>query len=239
MWLVLCAADDLAALWAARGLISGGLQPLEIITAEELAYNRRLEHRLNAGQPTVNITLMDGRVIEGAAVRGTLNRLHTIPFAHLRNASAPDRQYAEQELLALYLSWLYGLPGVMLNRPTPQGLCGTWRHPSEWIRLAGRAGLSTIPYQQSESSAAPSLHSAPSTNRVVIVVQGDCCGPRAPHNIATACSRLADLAATDLLGVDFHLTPTGEWIFNKATPLPDLRLGGTELITTLAQALNP
>lgn len=240
MWLVLCAANDLAALWAARGLTNAGLQPLEIVTAEALAYNRRFEHRLTRGQPSVNITLMDGRVIKGATVRGTLNRLQFIPSAHLRTANAKDRQYAEQEILALYLSWLHGLPGAMVNRPAPQGLCGAWRHPSEWNRLAARAGLPTSPYRQSESHAAPSLYSeTPSTNQMVIVVQGHCCGPRLPEAIDAACARLAELAATDLLGVDFHLTPTGEWIFSKATPFPDLRLGGPEVLTTLAQALNP
>jgi len=240
MWLVLCAANDLAALWAARELANVGLRPLEIVTAEALAYNRRFEHRLVAGQPTVNITLMDGRVIEGATVHGTLNRLQTIPFAHLQAANSTDRQYAEQEIFALYLSWLHGLPGVMLNRPTPQGLSGAWRHPSELHRLAALAGLSTARYEQGESLEAPVAYSlTPPTNCTIIVVQGRSCDQIIPPVIAAGCSRLAELTGTGMLGVDFHVTASGEWIFIRATPFPELRVGGRRLITTLAHVLNP
>lgn len=240
MWLVICAAGDLAALWAARGLEARGLRPLEIVTAEALAYNSRFAHRLTANHPSVEITLADGRVINGATIRGTLNRLQFIPAAHLDGANAADRQYAEQELFALYLSWLYGLPGQMLNQPTPQGLGGEWRHPSEWAWLAMRAGLLTMPYQQNELRAAPTPEALASiTTRTLIVVQDTCCGGSdVPPSIAAACVRLARLSATSLLGLNFHLTQTGYWIFIDATPLPDLRLGGAALLDRLAGALS-
>jgi len=239
MWLVLCTADDLAALWAARELAARGLQPLEVVTAEILAYSRRFEHRLIGGRPSVKITLSDGRVINGATVRGTLNRLQTIPGSHLRTNST-DRQYAEQELFALYLSWLYALPGIMLNRPTPQGLGGEWRHPSDWVWLAGQAGLATAPYGQSELREAP-LYSVPPSraSRTIIVVDGICCGARAPAEVNAGCARLSALAATRLLGIDFDLRPSGKWVFSKATPFPDLRLGGDQLPDALAQSLKP
>ena len=238
MWLVLCTTDDLAALWVARGLTARGLQPLEVVSAEALAYNRRFEHRFIAGQPSVKITLADGRVIDSATVRGTLNRLQIMPGSHLR-ANAIDRQYAEQELSALYLSWLHALPGMMLNRPTPQGLCGEWRHPAEWVWLANQAGLSTAPYVQSELRAAPLPGAQTSPiNRTIIVVNGICCGAPAPEDVNAGCSRLSELAATPLLGIDFYFTPDGKWIFSKATPFPDLRLGGDRLHDALAHCLK-
>jgi hypothetical protein len=238
MWLVLCTADDLAALWAARGLAARGLQPLEVVTAEMLAFNRCFEHRLLGGQSSVRITLADGRVIDGANVRGAVNRLQIIPGSHLRTNSK-DRQYAEQELFALYLSWLYSLPGKMLNRPTPQGLCGEWRHPSEWVWLANQAGLATAPYGQSEARAAPSLQlPSSSLNRTIIVVEGNCCGAAAPERVIAGCARLAEISATSLLGVEFEVAPGKEWIFSKATPFPDLRLGGERLGDALAGALK-
>ena len=239
MWLVLCATNDLAALWAARELGARGLQPLEIVTAEVLAYNQCFAHRLTAGQPDVQITLADGRVINGATVRGTLNRLQFIPSAHLNRANATDRQYAEQELFALYLSWLHGLPGIMLNRPTPQGLSGAWRHPSEWVWLAAQAGLLTMPYQQSDWREAPGSDArARNSARTIIVVKDTCCGPTAPPSVTAACMRLAQLSGTGLLGLDFHLAPSGDWVFASATALPDLRLGGSALLDALARALR-
>ena len=238
MWLVLCTTDDLSALWAARGLTARGLQPVEVVTAEALAYNRCFEHRLLGGRSSVKITLADGRVIDSATIRGTLNRLQVIPGSHLRTNSK-DRQYAEQELYALYLSWLYALPGKMLNRPTPQGLSGEWRHPSEWVWLANQAGLKTAPYGQSNFRAAPSLQQLPpAAVQTIIVVDGICCGAAAPREVMAGCSRLSGISATKLLGVDFEVTPDEDWIFSKATPFPDLRLGGDKLNDALAQALN-
>lgn len=237
MWLVLCAANDLAALWAARGLAARGLQPLEIVTAEALAYNLRFEHRLTASQPSVNITLADQRVIDGALVRGTLNRLQLVPSAHLRGANTADRQYAEQELYALTLSWLSSLPGRMLNRPTPQGLGGEWRHPSEWLWLAAQAGLSTATYQQSDAREA-TVPPAQTVTRTIIIVRDICCDPTVPPSVADGCARLAQLSGADLLGLDFHVTPAGDWIFTNATPLPDLRSGGVAFLDALAEALQ-
>jgi hypothetical protein len=240
MWLVLCTATDIAALTVARGLVTRGLQPLEIISAEELACNLRFEHRLTTGACSVHITLADGRVINSAAVRGTLNRLHAIPYAHLRTANATDRQYAEQELFALYLSWLNALPGVMLNRPSPQGLCGDWRHPAEWAWLANRSGLATARYQQSEAHNPVTFYPIETrTTRTLIVVNGACYGAEAPQRVADGCSRLAELSETPLLGCDFSLSPSGDWIFSNASPLPDLRKGGASLQTAIADALRP
>jgi hypothetical protein len=240
MWLVLCGPNDLAALWAARGLEARGLKPLEIFTAEALAYNRRFVHSFTAPQPSVTIELADGREIHSAAVCGTLNRLQLVPSAHLRGANAADRQYAEQEIYALFLSWIYGLPGPVLNKPTPQGLSGAWRHLSEWIWLASQAGLSPLPYRQSDARAAPLPHAYPhSATRSIIVVKDTCFGPAAPSSVLAGCVRLAQLSGTSLLGVDFQITPTGNWIFTDATPLPDLRLGGEALLDTLSKKLRP
>lgn len=237
MWLVLCSANDLAALWAARELARRGLEPLEIVTPEALAYNRRLEHRLRASQPSVHLTLADGRVIDGSTVRGTLNRLQVIPTAHLRAANEKDRSYAEQELFALYLSVLQGLSGVMLNRPAPQSLGGEWRRPAEWAYLGARAGLITDTYTESDRGAPTQVLPANSW-RTVITVNGECCGASAPSSVLAACARLAGLAESSILGMNFKSGPDGEWIFQNATPLPDLRMGGVDLLSILERVLT-
>lgn len=230
--------DDIAALWVARGLAARGLRPLQVVTGEALAYNQRLEHRLVGGRATVKITLADGRVIESATVRGTLNRLQAVPGAHLRT-NLKDREYAEQELYALYLSWLHSLPGEMLNRPSPLGLCGEWRHPCEWVWLANQAGLETEPYGQSEFRAAPPFRmSVTRRDHTVIVVDNVCCGFPAPENIEVGCTRLAKLATTRLLGVGFDVSPSGKWMFREATPFPELQLGGNKLQDALFQVLT-
>jgi hypothetical protein len=50
--------------------------------------------------------------------------------------------------------------------------------------------------------------------------------------------RLSELTATPLLGIDFQVTPAGEWIFSNATPFPDLRLGGDRLRDVLADSMK-
>jgi hypothetical protein len=239
IWLVLCAAHDVPALWAARGLQRRGLRPLEIITDEALAYSRRFAHRIVGGKPRVNIVLADGRAIDSATVCGTLNRLQRIPSEHLRGANAADRQYAEQELYALFLSWVYGLPKPVVNRPAPQGLSGAWRHASEWNWLADQAGLSTLPYCQSDTREIQESCAAPGASTTTIIVLNDACfGAAAPASVTAGCRRLAELSETTLLGVQFHVTSMHDWIFTAATPTPDFRLGGEDLLDGLAAALG-
>jgi hypothetical protein len=241
MWLVLCSAQDISALWAYDGLKRRGLHPIEVITDELLTYSLRFEHRIQAGTPITRITLADDRRIESVAIRGTLNRLHNIPTRHLQQAQASDRHYAEPELFALFLSWLYGLPGPLFNRPTPQGLSGAWRHLSEWIWLAGQAGLPVLPYRQSDTQSVPVSKPLPllsATQLVLIVFNGKCFGTPVPPSVEHGCIQLAKLSQTALLGVEFQISANGTWLLINSTPMPDLRLGGQALLDELAIALQ-
>jgi hypothetical protein len=234
LWLVLCSPRDDSALWAARGLEARGLTPLQVLTPEALACHQRLEHRLGAAPPRVRITLTAGGALEDHAVRGVLNRLEAMPTAHLRGASPADRLYANQELNAMHLSWLHGLPATVLNRPTPQGLGGRWRHVSEWRWLAARAGLATLPYRSTTAAgAAPE----PRSSRTIVVAGDGCFGPRIGPSVAAAALALARRSETPVLGLHFAQTPAG-WLFADATPQPDLRPGGDALLDALALALR-
>lgn len=237
MWMVLCDSDDLSALWAAQGLKSRGLQPLEIITPEMLVYNRQFLHHLTTFQRISQIVLADGRVINSGAICGTLNRLQFLPLAHLKGVTATDRLYAEQELYALFLSWLNCLPDPVLNRPTAQGLSGAWRHQSEWIWMASQAGLATMLYCQGDKDTAP-LPQFPSVKHTITVVNDTCFGSVVPPTVASGSVRLGELSQTSLLGIDFQITSDGNWIFLNAQPLPDLRLGGEDLLDFLSTILK-
>src|SRR5690348_304642 len=107
MWLVLCASSDIPALWAYQGLKARGLEPLELVSAEALAYSRRWEHKVGADGVGTIISLVDGRTICTNEARGTLNRLSWIPTQHLSTSNQVDKEYAIQELNAFFMSWLY------------------------------------------------------------------------------------------------------------------------------------
>jgi hypothetical protein len=208
-----------------------------------LAQSQRWEHRVGPKGATIDIAQADGRWIRKDTIRRVLNRLVSVPYAPLLLAHPADREYASQELTAFFLSWLYALSLAVINRPTPQGLAGQWRHRSEWLWLVAHAGLSTPRYQQtSQDSPAgqggQGLVIADTSVHTVFIVAGHVVGAAVPPHIRSACQRLAGLGQTPLLGVDFTNGAARSWTFAGATAMPDLRLGGEALLDALAGALR-
>ena len=248
MWLVLCSANDEAALWAYRGLVGRDLSPIELVCSEALAYALHWEHRLGKGGVSTRIRLHDGRVINSEDVRGTLNRILSLPSEHLQLASPEDRTYAMQELYALFVSWLHGLPGPILNRPAPFGLAGRWRPLSEWLWLALKAGLEVHDYQPQDllrgSQPAPGFdsergaHTPMMEAESLLVVKGQVLGPEAPDEVIQGCRMLGEISQTDLLGIDLVKGTRGEWRFLGASHFPDLRIYGEDLLHTLQSAIQ-
>jgi hypothetical protein len=243
MWLILCSEQDVSALWAYQGLGARDLWPLELVSAEMLPFALRWDHRVSAANTSVSITLADGRVITNAEVRGVLNRLTYVPLGHL--ASNPDHDYASQEYTAFFMSWLGSFRHPVLNPASAQGLSGAWRHISEWVWLAARAGLPTPDYRQTssdevdESIELRKLFPAGTPTITNIVVENKVLGPALPPNIRKGCVRLAKLSGTPLLGVELAVSASAKsWEFAGATPAPDLRLGGEALLDALAITLS-
>jgi len=244
MWLVLCETQDVAAQWAYLGLRARGVEPLELLTSANLAQAVSWEHRLGDKGAYTTFTLADGRRISSDAVRGALNRLLTAPSALLPLARPSEKEYASQELVSFFLSWLHSLPGPVLNRATPQGLSGQWRHLSEWVCLAAGAGLPVSSYALSTETGtgyAPfqsSLAPPGAAVRTVLVLANQVVGDSIPEAMAEGCRRLGQLSNTALLGIDFAANAEGYWTFASATPLPDLRPGGEALLDALATELT-
>ena len=244
MWLILCDTQDASAAWAFSSLRSRGLAPLEILSAEQLALSEFQEHRLDGQRSTLRFRTEGGLQVDGQRLNGVLNRLYTVPTRHWRQASEADQDYVQQEMFAFFLSWLHALPCPVLNQPTPQGLCGQWRQESEWAWLARQAGLPAAPYRQTssdtldESLGERRLVPAGASASSVIVVGRRVVGTPVSQALAAACVRLAELAGTSLLGIDFVGGPAQGWSFAGASPTPDLRIGGDALIDALMHDLG-
>jgi hypothetical protein len=239
VYCVFCQADDLPALWAYHGLKRKGLVPLEIFTPEALVFNRRLEHRLQASQTHTCIELVDGRVLVAEQVAGVLNRINRLPGEHFGAAAPEDRAYAVQEQQAVFLSWMYALPGVMINRPAPRGLSGDPRSPAEWAWLAVQAALPIRPFVQSEARTVESRVDA-QVHRLVILdgaVYG-ATGLWCNQSIKDSIIHLSDMSGLRLFGLEFAINHASEPFFVSATLLPDLRLGGEPLLDALLAALQ-
>jgi hypothetical protein len=243
MHLVLCETSDISALWAYHGLKTRGLKPIKLVSSEMLAYSLRLVQRIGTAQTSIELTLSDGSIISGENTGGVLNRIQMVPSAHLK-ASPADREYATQELFAFMLGWMHSLPGPVINPPAPQGLCGRWRHISEWILMAHAAGLSTPIFQMNSSNEVNPAHIRGSivpigtTVQTVIVLADHVFGAVAPPEVSEGCRHLAESARTPMLGVEFASGPERDWTFTGATPLPDLIPGGEKLLDALAELLS-
>jgi hypothetical protein len=242
MWLVLCDASDASAVWVCQEMRSRGVAPLELLTADDLALADYWEHRI--GKDRTRIRFRAGALdIDGERLHGVLNRLYTVPVPHWQSKQKSDRDYVQQELVALFLSWLHGLPCPIINRPTPQGLSGQWRCESEWIWLARQAGLAVAPYRQSsddridEMKGERRLIPAGAAVQTVIVAGDAAPGAAAPPPVIAGCKRLARIAGTELLGVDFIAGAAGPWTFAGASPMPYLTPGGAPLIELLCELL--
>lgn len=231
MWLVLCHTNDLNALWAYQGLQARGLVPLELVSAESLSFSLQWEHRIDTESVSFRITLADGRQVSSERIFGALNRIQFVPLPHWRRASVPDQEYVQQEMAAFYTSWLFALPGPVLNPATSSSLSGAWRTPMEWMKLASQAGLG-VPVCHNGQVLAPGL----TRRETVLVVHEQVIGDGIP--VAHGCQRLAEISRTPLLGIDFEVTPDGSWYFAGASPTPDLTRGGAQFLDALKSCLE-
>lgn len=241
MIVVLCEEQDPDALWAAAAL-RRHRSDVEVVTGDALA-DARWEHRVGRSGARLRLRLPNGRRVNGSRSIGVLNRLCGVPAAWMRRVGGPDRDYALQEMYAFYLSWLHCLRGPMMNAPTPQGLCGNWRHPSVWLALAGTAGLPTSVYRQTSGDDPEAVWkrrdpSAPAKT-VFVVNQRVIAFDGFPKSLHEACIRLARAAGCRLLGIDFDTDAAGASRFVSASVMPSLIRGGEPLAETLAEELAP
>jgi hypothetical protein len=242
MIVVLCSASDAPALWAWGGLKQLGVRPLELVLAESLAQSSLWEHRVGRDGAHLKIVLPDRRVLCSTRIRGVLNRLVMPSQSVVNLASASDREYAQSELQAFYLSWLHGLPGTVLNRPTALGLCGSWLHRSEWMVRARDAGLRIPTYRQTSQDRPEDSFRSPvpdgARRQTLIAFDGAIFGGEQDRPLARACTRLAEKVRAEILGIDLYANAGGEWVFAGASACPDLSLGGQPLLERIAYQLE-
>ena len=240
MWLVISSADDDGAATLAKRLQRRGLSPVIHAATEELGL-ARWNYRAGTGGETSQVTLPGGQVIDSRTLRGVLNRLVAVPASALVQVAREDRDYASQELTALYTSWLHSLTCPVLNRPTGAALCGHWPDRSEWMRQACAAGLpiTTHRHQAGENPAAawglPTLEPEERLE-TVILLDGVVADGQPAAELLPACARFAKHCDCRLIGLQFAVSKGERWRFVDATPMPDLAAAGdglTQALTTL------
>ncbi len=241
MWMIVSSCSDVSAEWAYQELNREGLAPLEWMQVEAFVNISRWDHRIGAAGVSTNVSLPGGRAVSHSEIKGVLNRMSGPPSNQVELAVAADREYSQSELTAFYLSWLHALDCPVMNRPTPQGLCGRWAHQSEWITMAVEAGLPVIPYRQTANDSPlagySSLVSQNDGKVSVIVIGSRVFGYQIPGNLQLGCTRLAEIAKLEVMGIDFVPCDSG-LAFAGATPMPALEIIGAPGIQHLAHLLK-
>jgi hypothetical protein len=248
MILVLCDADDVAALWLVARLRAAGEQCL-LVTSDLLSFARMRSQRIGRDGARALVRLDEATVIETPDL--VVNRMPAPPTAAWRHAAPAEREYATAELIAFVLSWLAGLQCPVRNRPEPECLAGPAPHDLLAAVQAHRAGLDCADASfGADVSPFPLLESAlraagPGARPVhAVVLDGRILDPEGLARRAGAPlpARLADAvegfaaaigANRALIGIDFVVA--GRWWFAGSTPLPDLPTAGDTLVRDLTR----
>jgi hypothetical protein len=237
MIVILCHADDAAALWLCAALRRLGRDDVEAVSVEALVYSRRIVHRLDDAGDTGEIEMADGRVLRCEAIDGIVNRVRFLPLAHIERAAAADRTYATEEIHAFLLAWLDGVAGRVINPPLPTVLDGGTFPTATVVHLAAMAGLPTRrwAYGSEEDPDAPAV---PGATVPVIAFDNRIFGPVVPRALQDGCRRLAVLLGVPLLEVALSHSAEGGWRFQGARGLADFRAGGAPLAAAISRTLT-
>jgi len=237
MLVILCHADDVAALWLHGALQRLGVGELELVAVEQVVFSRRIVHRLDGAGDTGAIQLTDSRVLRAEAITGLVNRVQFLPTHHFAAADAVDRAYATEELGAFMLAWLDGVAGRVINPPLPAALGGGAFPDVVIAHAAATAGLPTRPWRRADTVTPDDPGPAGSPTHGVVVLDGRIFGPLIPRHLQDGCRRLATLLGVPLLQVFLHHSRDTGWRFVGATVFADFRIGGKPLAAAMARTL--
>lgn len=189
-----------------------------LLTSEDLSV---CGWRYYSKDPDQSTAILGGREVKQPEIRGVVTRLSWIWEGELGDIIAGDRAYVAAEMSAFLLCWLSGLTCPVLNRPTAACLNGPAWGREQWTAAARKAGMRTEPFRRRASLAlAAGECQEPAT--VTVTVVGERCLGDADEQLILQARRLAAVAGTDLLGVQFSGSDA-DARFVGVTTCPDIK----------------
>ncbi len=234
MFVFLCPPDDISARWFVAELRRLHGATAHIITPQELVYATDMQHRLDETTITSSVALKSHATLDNSSITGLINRVQFLPDAHLATVNTTDRTYMQQELLAIWSSWISALPCPVINRPTATSMAGPTYHPAIWYHNAAAVGL-PVPDMIYDSTLPDPL--TPDPVQSAIVCQGRCYSASVPTHFFDKCCDLAAYVGLDLVELYFSSAQDG-LVFSYASPIPYLGHAHTGLIAQVAQMIK-
>jgi hypothetical protein len=221
-----------------QGLRTRGLDPILHLTTDDLVEGATWAHTVGEDGAGFTVRLADGTTIRSEQVAGVVNRIGYITPAHVIDVVESDREYVLHELNAFFMSWLASVQAPVLNPPTARGLAGAWRPRSEWAYLAAEVGLDHLPVTSSDSGLEPLQLGTEHAGLTAITVAGGIVDNGLGEDMRQASLRLAELAETPLLGIEFAMDGEGHLILAGVTPQPSLQAVGDPVIDAIGYAFG-
>lgn len=240
MIVVVAAAGDRAAVAIGRRWRG---HDVGVLTPSDLS---RPGWRVAADEPGAGRAVVEGEVVDVAAITGVLTRLPAVTARDLAHVHPDDRSYAAAEMNAFLTYWLTVLECPVVNRPSALSLCGpSWR-PEQWSRAAASAGFQVRPRLRhvppfgltaaahEPQGPEPELGAA----QVATVVGDRCLG--ADDGLAGPALALAARAGVAVMTVAARPATDDSWWFDQAHVWTDLvRPEGRDAVLELVSEGRP
>jgi hypothetical protein len=202
------AARDFAARHARRGV--------SLLVPRDLS---RSGWHFRPGDPAAAVAVMGPQRFRLGEAGGVLTRLPAVTEADLPHIAAEDRAYIAAELTAFLLALLASTAIHIVNRPTPQCLCGPAWHDGRWRRAAGECGFKVRAVRGCAVPSAAPLEDEPCGAKVTVVGE---VAVGAPNRALRAAARaVAAAAGAELLTVEFDKPGPGAALL-RARPSVDI-----------------
>jgi hypothetical protein len=157
--------------------------------------------RFRFADPSATVVVVGDRHFPLHDVGGVLIRLPAVTEPDLPHIASEDRTYVAAELTAFLLAVLTLGDVPVMNRPTPQCLCGPVWHDAKWRLAAARLGLPVTVLERHAAVGAGSDDAAAAVASVTIV--GETCIGAPNASLEVASRALAEMAGAEMLTVEF------------------------------------
>lgn len=146
--LIFCLTGDGVAHSLYDTLFQQGERELRLITDAELAFAQWLHQADSDGKFFTRIRLSDGFIIEPGMIHKAVNRIPWFQMPHFINPA--DRQYAQSEMYALYISFLLSIQDKVMDG-MPVRLISSGDNAMYFSALAAKAGMPVLDSQFTSS----------------------------------------------------------------------------------------